>query len=117
MISQKVERFARRLGIDSVRRCEFDATDPLLSLITARLCFAVSTPLCLWQAGHYLSDIATLPLPPNHLGRCDFLLLHRQGEWEEFASEIVTLTRRVLDHGIHPALARALARLPEDALR
>ena len=117
VIGQQVERFARHLGIDSVRRYEFDATDPLLSLVTARLGFAISTPLCLWQARHYLNDIAVLPLPPSRLGRRDFFLLHRQGEWEEFAGEIVTLTRRVLDHGIHPALARALPRLPEDALR
>lgn len=117
VIGQQVERFARHLGIDSARRYEFDATDPLLSLVTAKLGFAISTPLCLWQARHYLGDIAVLPLPPSRLGRRDFFLLHRQGEWEEFAGEIVTLTRRVLDHGIHPALARALPRLPEDALR
>lgn len=117
VIGQQVERFALHLGIDSARRYEFDATDPLLSLVTARLGFAISTPLCLWQARHYLNDIAVLPLPPGRLARRDFFLLHRQGEWEEFAGEIVTLTRRVLDHTIHPALARALPRLPEDALR
>jgi DNA-binding transcriptional LysR family regulator len=117
VIGQQVERFALHLGIDSARRYEFDATDPLLSLVTARLGFAISTPLCLWQARHYLNDIAVLPLPPGRLARRDFFLLHRQGEWEEFAGEIVMLTRRVLDHTIHPALARALPRLPEDALR
>jgi DNA-binding transcriptional LysR family regulator len=117
VIGQQVERFARHLGIDSARRYEFDATDPLLSLVTAKLGYAISTPLCLWQARHYLGDIAVLPLPPSRLGRRDFFLLHRQGEWEEFAGEIVTLTSRVLDHGIYPALARALPRLPEDALR
>lgn len=117
VIGQQVERFALHLGIDSARRYEFDATDPLLSLVTARLGFAITTPLCLWQARHYLNDVAVLPLPPGRLARRDFFLLHRQGEWEEFAGEIVTLTRRVLDHTIHPALARALPRLPEDALR
>jgi DNA-binding transcriptional LysR family regulator len=117
VIGQQVERFARHLGIDSARRYEFDATDPLLSLVTAKLGFAISTPLCLWQARHYLTDIAVLPLPPSRLGRRDFFLLHRQGEWDEFAGEIMTLTRRVLDHSIHPALARVLPRLPDDALR
>jgi DNA-binding transcriptional LysR family regulator len=117
VIGQQVERFARHLGIDSARRYEFDATDPLLSLVTAKLGFAISTPLCLWQARHYLGDIAVLPLPTNGLGWRDFFLLHRQGEWEEFSGEIVTLTRRVLDHVIRPALARALPGLPEDVLR
>jgi DNA-binding transcriptional LysR family regulator len=117
VIGQQVERFAQHLGIDSPRRYEFDATDPLLSLVTAKLGFAISTPLCLWQARHYLGDIAVLPLPSNRLGRRDFFLLHRQGEWDAFAGEIVTLTRRVLDHVIQPALVRALPRLPDDALR
>ena len=117
VIGQQIERFARHLGIDSARRYEFDATDPLLSLVTARLGFAISTPLCLWQARHYLDEIAVLPLPASRLGRRDFFLLHRQGEWDEFAAEIVTLTRGVLDHAIVPALARALPLLPEDAVR
>lgn len=117
VIGQQIERFARHLGIDSARRYEFDATDPLLSLVTAGLGFAISTPLCLWQARHYLDQIAVLSLPDSHLGRRDFFLLHRQGEWEDFASGIVTLTRGVLDHGIRPALARALPHLPDDALR
>jgi hypothetical protein len=44
-------------------------------------------------------------------------LLHRQGEWDQFAGEIVMLTRGVLDNAIQPSLARALPDLPEDALR
>jgi DNA-binding transcriptional LysR family regulator len=116
VIGQQVERFARHLGIDSARRYEFDATDPLLSLVAARLGFAISTPLCLWQARHYLEEVAVLPLPSGRLGRRDFFLLHRQGEWDDFASEIVTLTRAVIDRAIQPALARALPNLPDDAL-
>ncbi|MEI6001819.1 LysR family transcriptional regulator [Paraburkholderia bengalensis] len=117
VIGQQVERFARHLGIDSPRRYEFDATDPLLSLVAARLGFAISTPLCLWQARHYLDEIAVLPLPSGRLGRRDFFVLHRQGEWDDFAGEIVTLTRAVIDRSIQPALARALPQLPDDALR
>jgi DNA-binding transcriptional LysR family regulator len=115
VIGQQVERFARHLGVESPRRYEFDATDPLLSLVSAGLGFAISTPLCLWQARHYLNDIAVLQLPPSGLGRREFFLLHREGEWDDFSREIATLTRRVLDHGIRPALARALPHLPEDA--
>ncbi|WP_322095312.1 LysR family transcriptional regulator [Paraburkholderia bannensis] len=116
VIGQQVERYARHLGINSPRRYEFDATDPLLSLVAARLGFAISTPLCLWQARHYLPEIAVLPLPAGRLGRRDFFLLHRQGEWEAFGEEIVTLTRRVLDGTIRPALFKALPELVEDAI-
>ncbi|MBN3805473.1 LysR family transcriptional regulator [Paraburkholderia sp. Ac-20336] len=117
VIGQQVERFARHLGIVSPQRYEFDATDPLLSLVTARLGFAISTPLCLWQARHYLNDIAVLPLPASRLGRRDFFLLHREGAWGDFAADIVALTRSVLDHSICPALAQALPELPADAVQ
>lgn len=117
VIGQQVERFARHLGIDSPRRYEFDATDPLLSLVSARIGFAISTPLCLWQARHYLSDVAVLPLPESGLGQREFFLLHRDGEWNEFADEIASLTRRVLDRHIQPALSRALPQLPSDVFR
>ncbi|MGI4815817.1 MAG: LysR family transcriptional regulator [Janthinobacterium lividum] len=116
VIGQQVERFARHLGIDSPRRFEFDATDPLLSLVTAELGFAISTPLCLWQARHYLDDIGILPLPVSPLGRRDFFLLHREDEWRDLAAEIVSLTHRVLDRTIRPALRRALPNLPDKAL-
>jgi DNA-binding transcriptional LysR family regulator len=116
VIGQQVERFARHLGINSPRRYEFDATDPLLSLVAAKVGFAISTPLCLWQARQYLDDIAVLPLPPGRLSRRDFFLLHRQGEWEKFAGDIVRLTRSVLYNAIRPPLARAFPDLSEDAL-
>ncbi|WP_250495295.1 LysR family transcriptional regulator [Caballeronia sp. GAWG1-1] len=116
VIGQQVERFARHLGIESPRRYEFDATDPLLSLVAAKLGFAISTPLCLWQARHYLDEIAVLSLPASRLGRREFFLLHRQGEWSDFVDEIAVLTRRVLDHLIRPALKRALPTLRDDAL-
>ncbi|AWV01434.1 LysR family transcriptional regulator [Burkholderia sp. JP2-270] len=116
VIGQQVERYARHLGIDSPKRFEFDATDPLLSLVAARLGFAISTPLCLWQARHYLAEIEVLPLPSGRLGRRDFFLLHRQGEWDDFVREIVALTRTVIDRSIRPALERALPHLPDDAL-
>ncbi|MDR5818296.1 LysR family transcriptional regulator [Caballeronia sp. LZ033] len=117
VIGQQVDRFARHLGIESPRRYEFDATDPLLSLVSAKLGFAISTPLCLWQARHYLDEIAVLPLPEGRLARREFFVLHRQGEWDGFVDETVTLTRRVLEHLIRPALVRAVPTLPDDALR
>jgi len=117
VIGQQIERFAKHLGIDSPRRYEFDATDPLLSLVAAKVGFAITTPLCLWQARQYLDDIAVLPLPPGRLSRRDFFLLHREGECEQFAGDIVRLTRGVLDNAIRPGLVRALPDLSEDALR
>jgi DNA-binding transcriptional LysR family regulator len=116
VIGQQVERLARHLGIESPRRYEFDATDPLLSLVSAKLGFAISTPLCLWQARHYLDELAVLALPDGRLARREFFVLHRQGEWADFVDDVVVLTRRVLEHVIRPALMRAAPTLPGHAL-
>jgi DNA-binding transcriptional LysR family regulator len=116
VIGQQIERYARHIGIDSPRRYEFDATDPLMSLVAARLGFAISTPLCLWQARQYLDEVAVLPLPDSRLGRRDFFLLHRAGEWDDFAEEITALTRSVLQGPVRGGLQRELPQLPEDAL-
>ncbi len=44
------------------RAFEFDATDPMLALVAAGLGFAITTPLCLWQARHYAGQVKVLPL-------------------------------------------------------
>lgn len=116
VIGQQIERYARHIGIDSARRYEFDATDPMMSLVVARLGFAISTPLCLWQARHYLDALTVLPLPDSRLGRRDFFLLHRSGEWTDLADEIGAVTRSVLQGPMRAALQRALPHLPEHAL-
>ncbi|MFT4065465.1 LysR family transcriptional regulator [Paraburkholderia sp.] len=116
VIGQQVERLARHLNIDSPRRYEFDATDPLLSLVSANLGFAISTPLCLWQARHYLDEIIVLPLPDGRLSRRDFFIMHRHGEWDDLVDKISSLTEKILDEIIRPAFNRSLPQMPENAL-
>ncbi|MGF6961162.1 DNA-binding transcriptional LysR family regulator [Paraburkholderia youngii] len=117
VIGQQVERLARHLNIDSPRRYEFDATDPLLSLVRANLGFAISTPLCLWQARHYLNDLVVLPLPPGSLSRREFFILHRRGEWHDLVDNVAALTGRVIDGLIRPALTRFFPQMPATALQ
>ncbi|WP_069269095.1 LysR family transcriptional regulator [Paraburkholderia nodosa] len=117
VIGQQIERLARHLNIDCARRYEFDATDPLLSLVSANLGFAISTPLCLWQARHYLDDLVVFPLPKSNLSRREFFILHRRGEWDEFVDEISVLTGNALDELIRPALKKLLPQMSAAALR
>ncbi|MCB7215844.1 hypothetical protein LG352_15500, partial [Lactiplantibacillus plantarum] len=51
-------------GIVIERTFEFDNTDPLLSLVTAGLGFAIRTPLCIWQSRHFIDQLRVLPLAP-----------------------------------------------------
>lgn len=85
-------------GIEKV--FEFDATDPLLSLVAEDLGIALTTPLCLWQSRFHAMrlQLRTLdglrsrgqPYPP--LSRT-FYMVFRADELGLLAQDIVTLVR------------------------
>lgn len=89
-------------GTDPVieRAFEFDATDPMLALVAAGLGFAITTPLCLWQARQYASQVKVLPLsafkregkPYPPLER-SFYLASREGELGKLVGEIQQIIR------------------------
>ncbi len=117
VIGQQVERFLRHFGVDAPRRFEFDATDPLLSLVAAGLGWAVSTPLCLWQSRAWLDQVELVPIPSSRLGQRDFHLLYRGAEWSDIADDITGITRTVLARELIPAMRAALPTLPADAFQ
>jgi DNA-binding transcriptional LysR family regulator len=49
-IGQQIERYLVHARLVRPLRYEFDATDPLLSLVASGLGWAVTTPLCIWQS-------------------------------------------------------------------
>ena len=96
------------------RAFEFDATDPMLALVAAGLGFAITTPLCLWQARHYVSQVKVLPLsafvrddrPYPPLART-FYLVSQEGELGNLPAEIqgvVRVAAQVLKREIVAAL-------------
>ncbi|MBB1160367.1 LysR family transcriptional regulator [Aquariibacter albus] len=117
VMGRQVDRFLRHLGLDTPRRFEFDATDPLLSLVAAGLGWAISTPLCLWQSRAWLDGVTVLPLPPSRLGQREFFLLSHAGEWAGLDEEILRITRQVLRHEALPALRALMPALPADTLQ
>ena len=116
VIGQQVERFVRHIGLEAPRRFEFDATDPMLSLVAAGLGWAISTPLCLWQSRAWLDDVVLLPIPAARLGQRDFFLLYREAEWSGMAAELARLTQAVLQTETVPALRACMPALPPDAV-
>lgn len=116
VIGQQVERFLRHIGVDAPRRFEFDATDPLLSLVAAGLGWAISTPLCLWQSRAWLDQVDLLPIPSTGLNRREFYLLFRDAEWSVMAGDIARITRTALQHETLPALRARMPALPTDAV-
>jgi DNA-binding transcriptional LysR family regulator len=116
VIGQQIERFLRHVGIQAPRRYEFDATDPLLSLVASGLGWALSTPLCLWQSRHHLDAVQVHRLPPARLGQRQFYLLSRDGEWSGQDLLLARLTREILATDTAPAIHRALPTLGADAI-
>ncbi|KAI3602684.1 Transcriptional regulator, LysR family (plasmid) [Cupriavidus necator H850] len=116
VIGQQVERFLRHIGVDAPRRFEFDATDPLLSLVAAGLGWAVTSPLCLWQSRAWVEEIDLVPLPPSRLGQRDFFLIYRGAEWSDIADDIARITCAVLERELVPAMRAMLPALPDDAI-
>ena len=116
VMGQQVDRFLRHIGLEAPRRFEFDATDPLMSLVAAGLGWAISTPLCLWQSRAWLDQVQLLPIPATRLGQRDFYLLCRDAEWSAMADEIARLTRAVLRQETLPALQASMPGLPPDAV-
>ncbi len=110
---QQIDRYLRHVGVPAPRCYEFDATDPLLSLVASGLGWALSTPLCLWQSRHHLDAVRVVPLPPARLGQRHFFLLSREGEWSGFDDELGRVTREVIRHDTIPAIRKRLPALPD----
>ena len=87
------------------------------SLVAAGLGWAITTPLCLLQSRHHLGDVRVLPLPATALGRREFFLLCREGEWQGLDDEIVRLTQQVIAQHTRADLERLIPALPHSALQ
>jgi DNA-binding transcriptional LysR family regulator len=116
VIGQQIERFLRHVGVQVPRTYEFDATDPLLSLVASGLGWALSTPLCLWQSRQYLDDVVVIPIPATRLGQRHFFLLSREDEWAGLDERIARITRDVIRQDTGPAIRQCMPGLPPDAL-
>lgn len=108
LIGQQVERYLTHLGVQTPRRFEFDATDPLLSLVAAGIGWAVSTPLCLWQSRHFLPEVSVFALADTALSRREFFLLSRRDEWNGLDLEIARVARQVTEQHIVPAVIEGI---------
>ncbi|NDZ18336.1 LysR family transcriptional regulator [Variovorax sp. WS11] len=99
-IGQQIDEYLQRAGDALERTCEFDATDPLLSLVASGMGFALTTPLCIWQSRQFLPDIRIVPLsaftrqgrPYPEMTRT-FHLAYRQGELGTLPNEVRDLVR------------------------
>jgi DNA-binding transcriptional LysR family regulator len=95
-----VDAYLARHDPSIERLFEFDATDPLLSLVREDLGIALTTPMCLWQSRHHAANLKFLPLTSlRNQGRAypplmrTFYLVYRPHELGALAQDIVAMVR------------------------
>jgi len=105
------------------RSYEFDATDPVLSLVAAGIGFAITTPLCIWQSRHFVNDITVVPLSAfSRSGRSyqrlsrSFYLSYRESELGNLPAELFDLLSQVCRTQVSRDIAKVLNLEPEDVL-
>jgi DNA-binding transcriptional LysR family regulator len=121
-IGAQVDRFLAQHGDHLERNCEFDTTDPMLSLVAAGIGFAITTPMCVWQSRHFASQLKLLPMdalrsrsrPYGHFGR-SFFLTFRNGELGKVPNEVEGLLRVAMSGLIGSDMASTL-RISRDML-
>lgn len=121
VIGQHVDSYLAAHAENIERSCEFDATDPMLSLVAAGLGFAITTPLCVWQSRHYVTEIRVVPLtafsrhgrPYASLSR-SFYLSFRENELGQLPTDLYVMLRRVYERQISHDIAKAMQLNPED---
>lgn len=122
VIGQQVDEYLQRTGDALERTCEFDATDPLLSLVASGMGFALTTPLCIWQSRHFIPGVRLVPLSAfSRQGReypeltRTFFLAYRHGELGTLPTEVRDLVRIAVRTQISAEIGTQL-RLNKDAL-
>ncbi|HEY0293402.1 MAG TPA: LysR family transcriptional regulator [Hansschlegelia sp.] len=72
-----IDRHLRRLGLELPRSLEFDTPHGVTAMVANGGHFAITTPLCLFEAAHDLSEIAFAPTPGPQLRRQLTLVAYR----------------------------------------
>lgn len=95
-----IEAHLRRLGLDIPRVYEFDGPSAVASMVAAGSGFAITTPLCIREAGLPDGACVVAPLPGPQITR-KLTLVARHRELGRIPRELGDLARRILqDAGI-----------------
>lgn len=109
----EIERHLRRLRLDLPRRLEFDTPYGVTASVTEGAGFAITTPLCLLEAGVSLEGLACRPLPGPALTRHLTLIARRQ-ELGRLPREVASFCRTRLAAQIEPVRALVGDKLAQD---
>jgi DNA-binding transcriptional LysR family regulator len=120
-IGQHVDAYLVSNADNIERTCEFDASDPMMSLVAAGLGFSVTTTLCIWQSRHFASDIRLVPLSafsrngrPYHPLSRSFYLAFREKELGHLPGDLYELLRLACKNQVAKDIAKVLGLKPDE---
>lgn len=96
LIGQTIERHLRLNQLELPARLHLDNTFALLRLVDAGVGWAITTPLCLYQAGLERLGVRVAPLPIAPLSR-QLTLVARRDELGELPAQLASDSRRLLE--------------------
>jgi DNA-binding transcriptional LysR family regulator len=88
----EIERHLRRLGLQVPRTVEFDVPYGVAAMVAAKRGFAITTPLCVSEAGHLAAATTKAPLPGPQLTRT-LTLVARKGELGRIPRDLAEAAR------------------------
>jgi DNA-binding transcriptional LysR family regulator len=100
----EIDAHLRRLRLDIPRRQEFDTPSAVASAVAAGLGWAITTVLCVIEAGVPLDEMAIAPLPAPALRR-HLTLVARNAELGPLPREVATLAVETLRKKCRPFIA------------
>ncbi|MEX3936129.1 LysR substrate-binding domain-containing protein [Paraburkholderia phymatum] len=111
-IGAQIERYLRRIDVRIPRRLEVDTADTLTSLVAGDIGWAITTPMCLLQAGEYARKVKLHFLSASHTGRSLYLLARRD-EYSHLFDEVYAIAHSIVSTSLLQRLAEIHAELPK----
>lgn len=98
-----IERHLRRSGHSPRPFLEIDTSDVVMAMVAANLGWAITTPLCYFQARAYRAQVTAIPLPGAPLTRT-IHQISREGEFEDMVEVCFQAGRSVLQDDLFPQI-------------
>jgi len=99
----QIERFLRRIDVRAPHRLEVDNADTLASMVAGGIGWAITTPMCLLQAGEVAKQVKLHLFDGLNVSRSIFLVARRD-EYSHLIDETHRLIQSVLKSSFLPGL-------------
>jgi DNA-binding transcriptional LysR family regulator len=103
-MGQQIGLHLRRLRLELPHGQVYDGTSGVVSMVAAGLGWAITTPLCMFDARPAANKVFCAPLPPPAMSR-QLMLVARSNEMGSIPSHIADLARKVLETRCAPEIA------------